>query len=301
MSESIRYDRSFFERLKRESQCYDFQILTQLLNKLHQLTSCDVLLYAASYITENPSRREAEKVVVSDQDIPKMTTVMEKMGNNDLLFIIHSPGGSGDAAAQIIEYIRKKYAEKKITAVVPHKAMSAATMMCMGCDNIILSKLASLGPIDPQFAGGIPASTILAEKEEALRDIENNQSAALFWNKKLEGLPPGIYQICRDAMSYSQEVVQNWLTTYMFHDNENKESLAQNLSEWLANGAEHKSYGRPFTYEILKKKGFLVEELEENQEMQNLVMGIFHSFRAVFENKNLNKLWTNHLGNIEYS
>lgn len=177
--------------------------------------------------------------------------------------------------------------------------MSAATMMCMGCDKILMTKLASLGPIDPQFFGGIPASAILAEKEEAIQDISKNPDAALFWNKKHEALPPGIYQICRDSIAYAQDVVGEWLTNYMFAEQKNARKKATALAKWLADGTEHKSHGRPFTFEILKKKGFNVLALEDDDSLQNLIMGIFHAFRNIFACKGINKIICNHNGDFE--
>lgn len=293
-----KYDRAFLGQLYRQAQSYDIQLLCSCLAELSVYANADVLLYAASYITENNNQINPQLASVNDLDIPALTTAMKGMGERDLLFIIHSPGGDGNVAAQIIEYVRKKYIGKKITAVVPHKAMSAATMICMGCDEILMTKLASLGPIDPQFFG-IPASAILAEKEEAMRDIVNNPDAALFWNKKHESLPPGIYQICKDATAYAQEVVERWLATYMFANDKNNKHKSKQLAKWLADGNKHKSHGRPFTFELLKEKQFNVHEVEDDDVQQNLIMGIFHAFRHVFASKGMNKIICNHRGDIE--
>ena len=52
---------------------------------------------------------------------------MNGLRNDKLDLIIHSPGGSVEAAEQIVNYLRAKYAH--IRAIIPHSAMSAATMI----------------------------------------------------------------------------------------------------------------------------------------------------------------------------
>jgi len=58
-------------------------------------------------------------------------------------FFLHSPGGSIEAAEAIVTYLRSKFAH--IRAIVPHSAMSAATMIAMACDEIVMGKHSFLG------------------------------------------------------------------------------------------------------------------------------------------------------------
>ena len=67
----------------------------------------------------------------------------------ELDLILHSPGGSLEAAEQIVTYLRSKY--DNIRAIVPQNAMSAATMIACACDEIMMGKHSALGPIDPQI------------------------------------------------------------------------------------------------------------------------------------------------------
>src|SRR5512138_402966 len=50
-----------------------------------------------------------------------------------------------------------------VTAVVPLQAKSAATLFCLGCDEIVLGPLGELGPLDAQVnerqAADFPASS----------------------------------------------------------------------------------------------------------------------------------------------
>jgi len=67
----------------------------------------------------------------------------------ELDVIIHTPGGSIEAAFQITKLIRK--VAKKVNIIVPYYAKSAGTLICFGADKIYLSLLSELGPLDTQI------------------------------------------------------------------------------------------------------------------------------------------------------
>ena len=63
--------------------------------------------------------------------------------------MIHSPGGMPDAAGDLIRVCRTYF--KSFRVVIPNMAMSAATVLAMGSDEILMSETSKLGPIDPQM------------------------------------------------------------------------------------------------------------------------------------------------------
>ncbi len=66
----------------------------------------------------------------------------------ELDLVINSVGGSIHAAYQIVELLRMH--TKQLIACVPFYAKSAATLLCVAADAIILDELAQLGPLDTQ-------------------------------------------------------------------------------------------------------------------------------------------------------
>ena len=62
--------------------------------------------------------------------------------------VIHSGGGDINVAYQMVELIRLH--ADRLFACVPLYAKSAATLLCLGADEICLDKLAQLGPLDTQ-------------------------------------------------------------------------------------------------------------------------------------------------------
>jgi ClpP class serine protease len=79
-----------------------------------------------------------------------------------IVMILHTPGGLVLAASQIAQALRDH--DGKVTAVVPHYAMSGGTLIALGADEIVIDDHAALGPVDPQL-GQYAAASILAALE----------------------------------------------------------------------------------------------------------------------------------------
>ena len=72
--------------------------------------------------------------------------------------ILHTPGGLVLASSQIARAIARHAG--KVTVFVPHYAMSGGTLIALAADEIVMSRHAVLGPVDPQL-GQYPAASIL--------------------------------------------------------------------------------------------------------------------------------------------
>jgi ClpP class serine protease len=72
--------------------------------------------------------------------------------------ILHTPGGLALASFQIARAINAR--PGKVTVFIPHYAMSGGTLIALAADEIVMSKHAVLGPVDPQL-GEYPAASIL--------------------------------------------------------------------------------------------------------------------------------------------
>jgi ClpP class serine protease len=97
------------------------------------------------YIDVNDSEEVLRAIHMTDQDVP-------------LDIVLHTPGGLVLASLQIARAINKH--KGKVTAFVPHYAMSGGSLIAMAANEIVMSEDAVLGPIDPQI-GQNPAASIL--------------------------------------------------------------------------------------------------------------------------------------------
>ena len=96
----------------------------------------------------------------------------------------------------------------------------------------------------------------------------------------------------------SKSKVAEWLDTYMFKDAETKKG--KEIAEWLGNFNEHKTHGRPINYLLAREKGLKVTLLEEDQELQEKVLSVFHSTLVTFDIVPCVKIIENHLGKGSY-
>lgn len=70
--------------------------------------------------------------------------------DGELDVIVNSSGGDIDAAYNIA-CLFQKYGNKKLTFIVPRWAKSAATLLVCSGDEILMTPVAELGPLDPQI------------------------------------------------------------------------------------------------------------------------------------------------------
>ena len=99
-------------------------------------------------------RKSRILVVICHQSISFQTSIslnkiLRKIKHLDRLdILLESGGGDIDSAYKILNLF-KSYADK-ITVIVPFYAKSAATLIALGADELIICKAGELGPLDPQ-------------------------------------------------------------------------------------------------------------------------------------------------------
>jgi ClpP class serine protease len=112
----------------------------------------------ARYIDINDSEEVMRVIQMTDADVP-------------LDIILHTPGGLVLAALQIARALRAHKA--KVTAFVPHYAMSGGTLIALAADEIVMSRHAVLGPIDPQLGDSPAASLLKVIEEKPISEIDD--------------------------------------------------------------------------------------------------------------------------------
>lgn len=267
-------------------------LLQEYLRRLADHTKRDVVLYASHF---NSPQQDAGIV---PEDITGFMEALHGLRNDKLDLVIHSPGGSAEAAEQIVTYLRCKF--KHIRAIIPQSAMSAATMLCCGCDEIVMGKQSALGPIDPQFfiptqAGGrwVAGQSLVEEFNMAKAEVIQNPQAGPAWFPILSQYPPGVLQEVDNSTKLGTELVKRWLNTYMFA---NKEQKGEEIASYLSNHGEHRSHARPIDRSLAVAKGLAVLELEADGVLQDLVLSVQHLVTHTFNMSPVYKIIENQDG-----
>ena len=102
-----------------------------------------------AYITS--SRQGAAGMMASDV-VPELTRQIKKIPSDatDVDFFIVSRGGDPTVSWRIISLLRERF--RKVGVVLPYEAFSAATLIALGADEIVMHPFANLGPVDPQLS-----------------------------------------------------------------------------------------------------------------------------------------------------
>ena len=141
--------------------------------------------------------------------------------------LLHTPGGSIDAAEKLIRTVRGRVGEAQIHIVVPDFAKSAGTLMILGADRVVMSDMSELGPIDPQMRfmdsnGQVrwqPVQNYLDAYDEYTRTLTENPDnvPARMMLDRLDPVTVKLWRAVRDRARQSAEYL---LKTGMFRDND---------------------------------------------------------------------------------
>lgn len=265
--------------------------------KLRAHTGRNVILYATRW-TQGQGGADPQLLSIVPEDVHGLMEVVHNLDvTKGLDLILHSPGGSVDAAEAIVHYLRKKFSD--IRVIVPHAAMSAATMIACAADSIVMGSHSSLGPIDPQLIIGnaaSPAQAILDQFERAQKECRDPKNLGA-WAPILPQYGPGLLTQCENAIKLSQELATEWLKKWMFAGEEDGAAKAATIAKRLADHATFKSHGRPIHRDAAVEMGLAVIPLEEDQDLQDLVLSVFHATMHVFSAiPNVAKIIENDLG-----
>jgi Serine dehydrogenase proteinase len=119
--------------------------------------------------------------------------------------ILYTPGGNTAAAWQLVNLLRTFCDDFEV--IVPSKALSSGTLISLGANRIVMTKQASLGPIDPSLngplnpnvPGGAPnhRAPVSVEAVQGFLDVVQEQlgvkdsvSLASVWNHLSDKIHP---------------------------------------------------------------------------------------------------------------
>ena len=248
------------------------QILQDLIKKIQKITGRRLVLYITS-----PNIPGA---MITRQDVFGFEDILSNCNHSnkgDLL--INSPGGEPNAAEKILMMLKKHFCEE-FNVIVPDYAKSAATMISLGSDKIMMGYSAELGPIDPQLQiklgqPAIPAQAFLSGLEHIRKRVKDkrNPDPVSIYLPMLNKINPELISICQNAIDHSKQVAEKWLLENMLSKNK---SQAKKVAKLLSEGKEYKSHGKVINYDEAKNNLKLnVELIDKESELWKLVWEVY--------------------------
>ncbi|MGI9193638.1 MAG: SDH family Clp fold serine proteinase [Actinomycetota bacterium] len=267
-------------------------IRRKYLIALHANTGRNTILYATDWFNK-PGPGSS----ITLEDMQGMMEVCRGLRGPALDLILHSPGGSAEATASIVRYLRRKFSD--IRVFVPLAAMSAATMWALSANEIYMGKHSQLGPVDPQLItaqGQAPARAIIEQFEKAKEEISENPALLGAWVPILQQYGPALIIQCEKAEELARKLVGEWLEKYMFGAESNGAAKAKKVADWFADYATHPSHALGISRDEAKKIGANIQDLEKDQELQDLVLSVHHATMHTFAGTGAVKVVENQSG-----
>ena len=221
-----------------EAQNSDRYARQGLIKEIQEETGRKLLVYAMT-----------SRASISDEDIQPFCDLLAPLkGGENVDLILHSGGGSADAAEKILYMCRQTAAQFRV--IVPELAKSAATLIALGSDEVIMGLASELGPIDAQVTGPGPggarfqtsAQSFLDEFDRIKAEVAASDDGVLSpaYYPLLEGLNIGFMRMCRKLMKRSRNFAEKWLKKHMCDGDEKKAKKITadfcDVEKWVTHG-----------------------------------------------------------------
>lgn len=226
-----------------------FELRKACYKDIEALRQRPLLIYATKFLDSLPP---GAPNFIDISDVDGFTDLVNSVVNDKKVdILLHSPGGRPDATERIVEILRMKFDE--VNFLIPHSAYSAATMLALSGDEILLHQSATLGPIDPQI-DGIPARSIKRGFENVKEKIRKEGPESLpAYIPLIEKYTIHLLELCDDSEKLSKRLVTEWLKRYMFKNEKNPDWKIRKAVEYFSSYDKHLLHARPLPLSKLNK------------------------------------------------
>jgi len=148
------------------------------------------------------------------------------------LFLL-SPGGYVDPAFKMAKMCRD-FTEDRFGIIIPHYAKSAATLLCLGGDELVMGSASEIGPIDPQIEimddYGRKFNVSANSVEDALEVIEEHSAGdpakSLKYMPLIEKINLNTLGQYRRALDSAKQYATDLLKTSKLSKNRNSKTIS---------------------------------------------------------------------------
>lgn len=255
---AMKFEKQIYKKLLKETQQVS-EIRQRIIKRIENELQKTVVTFFTSF---------RFPVMIDDDDAVILQEVLQntRIQDQGLVLILNSLGGLGLAAERIIN-VCKSYSHGKFHVLIPNQAKSAASMICLGSSEIMMSKTSELGPIDPQIQLGNENKIFSAHS--IVLSYEKLFNEAVRANPNLH-LEPYLQQLNRyDAreieefrrfIELSESIVIKFLKNDMLKG-QSEETIKEKIKPFLS-PLTSKSHGRPLFIDDARECGLNIKEID---------------------------------------
>lgn len=277
------------------------EIRRRKMERVQEITGRALVVYATDFASINRIKAELSgaATLISLTDKDGFDEVTQNLDGSELDILLHSPGGSAEATEAIVDMLRARFTS--IRFIIPSIAKSAATMLAMSGDQILMDDRSELGPIDPQMGvirdGSLvyaPAQAVKDQFDSAQQEVNNDPNKLPAWIPILRQYAPSLLAECDHHLKLAEELVSMWLQQYMFAGHPNAEQRAKAVAAYLNDHRYFHSHGRRVGITELEKLDVNVLDMRTDLVLREAIRELYVAIRITFERSGVFKLFENH-------
>jgi hypothetical protein len=273
--------------------------LLRLITDYNKLRNSFALVFVTALQKSN-----IPDIVLSQDDYYLIHDLLRDTISKKLDIYLETPGGSGEAAEEIVRCLRSKFEE--VSFVISGEAKSAGTILALSGDEIFMTETGSLGPIDAQVKIGrsqISAFDYLEWTEQKRQEAANTGKLNPFDATIVAQISPGEFSGVLNSLKFAEDLVTAWLPKYKFKNwtvtesrkipvtQEMRETRAREVAAELTNHGKWRSHGRSLKAKELNDIGLKVKRVEDDDTLCNIVYRIQTVCRLIFASSNTYKIF----------
>jgi len=288
------------EYISRKLSAADLESeLLRLISQYNKLRDTFAIVYVSAIGKPIPD------VPLNQDDYYVIHDLLRGVDSARIDFYVETPGGSGEAAEEIVRFLRSNFNE--VSFVVSGEAKSAGTIMVLSGDEILMTETGSLGPIDAQIRIGrslVSAYDYLewtnGKREESEKIGKLNPFDATMVAQISPGELTGVY----NALKFAEELVVDWLVKYKFRNwvitetrkipvtDEMRKERANEIAMKLTDRTKWRSHGRSIRIGDLEEKvGLKIVRIDDDAKLSDTVYRIQTVCRLLFGSTNTYKIF----------
>lgn len=217
-------------------------------------------------------------VAMDDQDVEMLEDVLQTLDlAKGIAVMISSPGGSGLAAERMINVLRSYSGTGEYWAIVPGKAKSAATMVCLGASRIFMGPVSELGPVDPQivFQGQIvPVHHVVKSYKELFKGAEKTTGKIEPYLQQLAKYDDSMIRHLETEEALATDIAVRCLQNGGMLSGKKSEKIKEDIEIFLL--PQHtKAHARPIYHQEAQSCGLDIEVYDTSSSHWNQIYELY--------------------------
>jgi hypothetical protein len=273
--------------------------LLKLISEYNKLRNTYLFVYAAAIGKPIPDVQlgQADFYVIHD-------LLIDKKGHDKIDVYIETPGGSGEAAEEIVKCLHNNF--NTVSFVVSGEAKSAGTIIVLSGDEILMTETGSLGPIDAQMKIGrsvVSAYDYMEWVDNKREEAEKQGSLNPFDATMVAQITPGELGSVFNALKYAEDLVVEWLIKYKFKKwtatetrkipvtDEMKKKRAKEIARELTDHSKWRMHGRSLKIDDFEEMRLKITRVDHDPKLAEIVYRIQIVCRLLFDSTTIYKIF----------